>query len=69
MGNIEKLVIDLNTKFDNITKKFKTVSDEHRDTNEELARVRQENLETKALLTKIEILTNNTAQYSSRECL
>ena len=69
MGNIEKLVIDLNTQFDNITKKFKTVSDEHRDTNEELVRVRQEILETKALLTEIEILTNNAAQHSSRECL
>ena len=40
VGNIEKPVNDLNTKLDNITKKFKMVSDELRDTKEELAQVR-----------------------------
>ena len=45
------------------------VSDELRDTKEELAQVRRESLETKTRLTKIEILTNNAIQYSFFECL
>ena len=45
------------------------VSDELRDTKEELTQVRQENVETKASLAKIEMLTNNAVQYSFCECL
>ena len=36
VGNIEQPVIDLNTNFDNITKEFRMVSDELRETKEEL---------------------------------
>ena len=45
------------------------MSDELRDTKEELAQVRQDSSETKTRLTKIEILTNNAVQYSSCGCL
>lgn len=59
VDNIEKPVTDLNKKFDNITKEFKTVRDKLRDNKEELTRRRQENLEAKTQLTKMEIFTNN----------
>ena len=43
VGNIEKSVIDLNSKFDNITNKFKMVSDEHRETRENKIQQDKEN--------------------------
>ena len=70
--NIEKLeksVTDLSKKFDNITDEFKKVSKEFKETKEELSRIRAENLDIKARLTKMEIVTNNAAQYSRCECL
>ena len=69
--NIEKLeksVTDLSKKFDNITDEFKKVSEE-KQTKEELSRIRAEKLDIKPRLTKMEILTNNIAQYSRREHL
>ena len=66
VGNIEKLeksVTNLSKKFDNITDEFKKVSEELKETKEELWRTRVENLEIKALLNKMEIVTNNVAQH------
>ena len=63
VGNIEKLeksVTDLPKKFD-IINEFKKVSEEFK---EELSRKRAENLDIKARLTQMEIVTNNVAQYS-----
>ena len=40
VGNIKKSVIDLNSKFDNITNKFKMVSDELRETKAERTRAK-----------------------------
>ena len=62
VGNIKKSVIDLNSKFDNITNKFKVVSVELRETKEERTRAKQGNVGIKARLTQMEILTNNAAQ-------
>ena len=72
IGNIEKLeksLTDLSKKFDNITSEFKKVSEEFKETKEELLQIRAENLDIKAWLTKMEIVTNNVAQYSCHECL
>ena len=72
VGNIEKLeksATDLSEKFDNITDKSKKVSEEFKETKEELLWIRAENLDIKAWLTKMEIVTNNAAQYSHCECL
>ena len=72
VGNIEKpekSVAALSKKFDNITDEFKKVNEEFKETKEELSRIRAEKLDIKAQLTKMEILTNNVAQYSRRECL
>ena len=72
VGNIEKLeksVTDLSRKFGNITNEFKKVSEEFKKTKEELLQIRAENLDIMARLTKMEIVTNNVAQYSRRECL
>ena len=72
VGNIEKLeksVTDLSKKFDNITNEFKKVSEEFKETKEELSQIRAETLDIKARLTKMEIVTNNIAQYSHCECL
>ena len=66
VGNIEKLeksVTDLPKKFD-IINEFKKVSEEFKETKEELSRKRAENLDIKARLTQMEIVTNNVAQYS-----
>ena len=60
---------DLSKKFDDITDEFKKVSEELKETKEELSRIRAENSDIKARLTEMEIMTNNVAQYSSRECL
>ena len=59
----------LSKKFGDITDEFKKVSEEFKETKEELARIRAENLDIKPQLTKMEIVTNNIAQYSGRECL
>ena len=72
VGNIEKLeksMSDLSKKSDNITDEFKNVSEEFKETKEELSQIRAENLDIKARLTKMEIVINNVAQYSHRECL
>lgn len=46
-----------------------TVSEELKETKEELSWTREENLEMKVQLTKMEIVTSNVAQYSCCECL
>ena len=72
VGNIEKLekpVTDLSKKFDNITNEFKRVTQEFKETQEERLQIRAKNLDIKVQLTKMEIVTNNVAQYSCRECL
>ena len=71
VGNIEKLeksVTDLSEQFDNITDEFKKVNEEFKETKEGLSRIRAENLDIKARLTKMEIVTNNITWYSRREC-
>ena len=60
---------DLSKKFDNITNEFKKVSKEVKATKIELSEIRAGNLNIKARLTKIEIVTNNVTQYSRRECV
>ena len=60
---------DLSKKFDNITDEFKTVSEDFKETKEELLQIRAENLDILARLTKMQIVTNNIAQYSCCECL
>ena len=72
VGNIQKLeksVTDLSKKFDNITDELKKVSKKLKETEGELSPIKVENLDIKARLTKMEIVTNNVAQYSRRECL
>ena len=69
VDNTEKSVIDLNTKFDNITNEFKMVSDELGETREELTHLRRKNVEIKTELTEMEIFTNNITQYSRRGSL
>ena len=59
--NLEKLVTDLSKGFDNIMDEFKKVSEKLEETKEGLLQTREKKLVIQAQLTKMEIVTKNTA--------
>ena len=59
--NLEKLVTDLSKGFDNIMDEFKKVSEKLKETKDGLLQTREKKLVIQAQLTKMEIVTKNTA--------